>query len=223
MTARPTTTPMSKSEREELQRHIRQRAKVLKSVAKQRSIELLAEFENQMGSKYSFDRDEVWANAHAVAKAEIKKANERVAQRCAELGIPKSFAPSIECHWFDRGENVLKERRAELRKMATSRIAAIEAKAITDIELQCLQAQTQLAQAGLTSEAAQAFITALPLIEILMPALSFDAIADEAEPPIVEQLVSPGALRQRRYRERHRNAPVTSQNASALPKPESTK
>ena len=46
-----------------------------------------------------------------------------------------------------------------------------------------------------------------------MPALSYAEIAGEAEPPIAEQLVSPNALRQQRYRERQkalRNASVTS-------------
>ena len=41
---------MNKSEREDLLRLIRQREKVLKSAARQRSAELLADFENQMGS-----------------------------------------------------------------------------------------------------------------------------------------------------------------------------
>jgi hypothetical protein len=35
-----------------------------------------------------------------------------------------------------------------------------------------------------------------------MPALSFAEIAGEAEPPVAEQLVSPNALRQRRFREK---------------------
>jgi hypothetical protein len=50
---------MTKGEREDLQRLIRQREKVLKSAAKQRSYELIADFENQMGSAYSFDDAQV--------------------------------------------------------------------------------------------------------------------------------------------------------------------
>jgi len=37
-----------------------------------------------------------------------------------------------------------------------------------------------------------------------MPKLSYAEVAGEAEPPVVEQLVSPGALRQRRHRERNK-------------------
>ena len=39
-------TAISRNEREDLQRLVRQREKVLKSAAKQRSAELLADFEN---------------------------------------------------------------------------------------------------------------------------------------------------------------------------------
>jgi hypothetical protein len=175
-----TRQPMSKSEREDLQRLVRQREKVLKSAAKQRSAELIADFENQMGQAF--------------------------AARCRELGIPAQFAPSLNFGWMPRGhENAVSQRRAELRRMARTQIEAIERKAITEIEVQCLEAQTQLALAGLTSQAALAFVEKLPSIETLMPKLSFAEIAGEAEPPVAEQLVSSNALRQRRYRERLRN------------------
>jgi hypothetical protein len=44
-----TAATMTRHERDDLQRLVRQREKVLKSAAKQRSAELLADFENQMG------------------------------------------------------------------------------------------------------------------------------------------------------------------------------
>jgi hypothetical protein len=57
--------------------------------------------------------------------------------------------------------------------MAETRIAAIEAKARVEIELSCLDAQTKIAVAGLTSDAARLFLEKLPSIKELMPALSF--------------------------------------------------
>jgi len=207
MTAAP---QMSKSEREDLQRLIRQREKVLKSAAKQRSTELIADFENQMGQQYSFDQDETWAEAHKAADTEVAKAQDRVAARCRELGIPDCFAPSLSLHWHNTGyDNILEKRKAELRRMAQTQIEAIQAKAVVEIEMTCLQAQTEIAMSGLTTDAARQFIGRLPTIETLMPRLSFTEIAGEADPPVAEQLVSPNALRQRRYRERHRNAAVT--------------
>jgi hypothetical protein len=46
---------------------------VLKSAAKQRSAELLADFENQLGSQFTFDQDEIWEKAHAAADRECRK------------------------------------------------------------------------------------------------------------------------------------------------------
>jgi hypothetical protein len=197
------TQAITKGEREDLQRLIRQREKVLKSAAAQRSAELIADFENQLGSEFSFDDDRVWAQAMREAAAEVARAKQKIAARCRELGIPDRFAPTLHLTWSHRGyDNSVEKRRAELRRMAQSKIAEIERKAIVEIELSCLQAQTELAITGLTSEGALGFIERLPGIETLMPKLSFTEVSGEADPPIAEQLISPNALRQRRYRER---------------------
>jgi hypothetical protein len=208
---------MTRTEREDLQRLIRQREKVLKSTAKLRSAELLADFENQMGQQYSFDQDEVWRKATEAADREVKKCQAQIEARCAELGIPQQFAPKLAYHWYSRGENAFKERRVELRKMATAQIEAIEKKAITEIELRSVEAQTQLAVAGLTSEAARSFVDKLPAIAVLMPKLSFAELAGEASPPVAGQLISPNAMRQRRYRERQALRDATSPLRNAFP------
>ena len=198
-------TPIGKSERDDLRRLIQQREKVLKSAAKQRTAELLADFENQIGSEFSFDDDEVWEAAMRAAIIEVEHAKQRIAGRCRELGIPPRFAPTLEVQWVHRGyDNQVACRKDELRRMAKTRIAPMEAKAVVEVEMSCLKAQTELTAAGLTSEAARGFIEQLPAIEILMPKLSYAEVAGEAEPPVVEQLVSPGALRQRRHRERNK-------------------
>ena len=194
---------MTRNEREDLQRLVRQREKLQKSAAKLRSAKLLADFENQMGAIYQPEDDPVWQEAERIAQEASDKANSAIAKRCAELGIVKQFAPSLTCDWHHRGDwSANSKRRTELRKMATTRIAAIEQKALVTIEASSVEAQTQLCIAGLTSEAARAFVAALPTVESLMPALSFEAIAGPAEPPVAEQLVAPNVLRQRRYRER---------------------
>ncbi len=84
-------TAMTKGEREDLQRLVRQREKVLESAAKLRSADVRADFENQMGSEYAFDDDEVWADALKAADAEVAKAQKRIAARCRERGIPERF------------------------------------------------------------------------------------------------------------------------------------
>ena len=97
-----TGATMTKGEREDLQRLVRQREKVLKSAAKQRSAELIADFENQMGQEYSFNDDKVWAEASNIAKAAVRKADEGAGgtglskpQSVAPLGDP---SPLQACH-----------------------------------------------------------------------------------------------------------------------------
>jgi hypothetical protein len=195
-------TTMPRHERENLQRLVRQRERVLKSAAQERAAELIADFENQLGQQFSFDQDQTWTEAAKAAEREVEKANDRIAARCAKLGIPGRFAPTLEVFWNQRGENATASRRTELRRMALTRIEAMERKAIVQIAISCLEAQTALAVAGLTSDAGQQFVEQLPKIETLMPRLSFGEVAGQAEPPIAEELVSSHALRQRRYRQR---------------------
>ncbi len=198
-------TGMTKSEREDLQRLVRQREKVQKSAAKLRSSKLLADFENTMAAEFSFDDDAVWAEAAKAAQAEVDKAQRRVAARCRELGIPDRFAPSLQLLWSNRGyDNMIETRRKELRHVAQARVAAIEQDAVVKIEIASIEAQTEIATAGLESDAARAFVAKLPTVESLMPALSYQEIAGEADPPVIEQLVSPNALRQRRFREKQK-------------------
>jgi hypothetical protein len=68
----------------------------------------------------------------------VEKAQQQIAKRCRELGIPERFAPSLDLDWRHRGyDNMVAKRKTELRHMAETRVAAIEAKAITEIEMGC--------------------------------------------------------------------------------------
>ena len=167
---------MNKLERDDLRRLIQQRARVLKSAAKQRSAELLAEFEKEMASEYAFDDDAVWQEATRAVEQVIRKANLQIAARCRELRIPEAFAPTLGLEWRHRGGDSLVERRkAELRKTATARIEAT--KAIVEIEMHALHAQTEIAASALTSAAGQSFIAQLPTVEDLMPRLIYSEVS----------------------------------------------
>jgi hypothetical protein len=171
-----TAPTMTKSEREDFRRLINNREKVLKTAAKQRSAELLAEFEQQVASEYSYNQDHIWEKAVAAAGAAVAEAQAIVEKRCEELGIPARFAPSIRLNWRERGEHAIKDRVVELRKVAATRIAAIEKAACSQIELQCLNAQTEVLGHGLSSPAAREFLQQLPPINTMMPALDFSQI-----------------------------------------------
>jgi hypothetical protein len=166
-----TAKPMTKGEREDLQRLIRRREQVLKSAAGQRSAELLADFEQQLASVYHYDQDQVWAQAYRVVGEAAREAAGTIAQRCEELGIPSQFAPSLELYWHGRGQNAVQARRNELIRVAKSRIAAEEKKACVMIEMQSVELQSQVIANGLTSDAARSFLDNMPAVETLMPRL----------------------------------------------------
>jgi hypothetical protein len=206
---------MSQAERDDLRRLIAKREKFQKSAAAARSAELIVDFKNQMASEFAFDDDETWAQATREAEAEVAKAQAKIAARCRTLGIPERFAPQLNLRWVGRGyDNMVDRRKAELLGVAKAQVEAIERQAIVAIEQSSVEALTRITLAE--SEEARAFIASLPTVEQLMQPLSYAAIAGPADPPIAEQLVTPNALRQRRFRERQAALRAT---AEALPRP----
>jgi hypothetical protein len=169
--------PMTRGERTDLARLVRQRAKVEKAGAAQRRAEILADFERQLASIYTPDDDAAFAELHAAAAEAVEDAKAKLRERCDELGIPARFAPSLKLHWYGRGENALKDRRTELRRVAVTRLDAMEKAAKTDIERASVDAQTRLVADGLTTETARSFLAELPSIGELMPTLDASAVA----------------------------------------------
>jgi hypothetical protein len=176
------TALITKAERDELARLCRRREKLAKAAATARASELRADFEKQMAAVYSFDRDEVWRRAYEVADAATEAANRAIADRCRTLGVPVEFAPSITTYWRSRGQNAVRERRDELRKVAYSRIDQKEKDAKFQIEQSSLEVQTRLVAGGLQSAEAKAFLDSMPTPEMLMPAFTVAEIEAAAKP-----------------------------------------
>jgi hypothetical protein len=141
---------LSNAERERLLKAARLREKVAKSAASARSLELMANFEQQLASNYSFDQDEIWAKAAQASKAAVEAADGAIAEECERLA---RFRPSLACQWYGRGENASKERRAELRKVAQTRIAANEKQALTEIQRISSEVQIELLAHGMSPTA----------------------------------------------------------------------
>jgi hypothetical protein len=138
---------------------------------------LPADFEAQLAAEYAWDDDEIWAEAHQIADDAIADGNARVAERCRELGIPPRFAPSLEYHWFRRGQNASKQRREELRKVARTRLDAMTKGAQLQIDRAALDVQTYLVSEGLETDAARRFLeSGLSTVESLMPPLAVPEI-----------------------------------------------
>ena len=190
MTDFPTTEKkMTRREQQDLITLVKKRERVMRAKATQRAAELAADFEKQLGTIYNYDQDETWKAAHEAAQKAVAQAEVQIKARCAELGIPARLAPSIHCSWYGRGENATSTRRSELRKIALSRIAALEKDAKAQIEVISLEAQTELLGGGLDSLAAKAFLNKLESVERLMPKLDAEQIRD-ASPRQLERTLS---------------------------------
>ncbi len=167
---------MTKGERDDLVRLIKQRERVAKTAAEQRSAAMLAEFEQQISAKHAFATNEVWRAATAAAIDAAKAANEKIRAEANKLGIPPEFQPKLSFSWETRGENEYAQRRDELRRVAKAEIAALESVARVQIESESVRAQTEVIANGLNSAAAIEFLNKLPGIETMMPALDITHI-----------------------------------------------
>lgn len=174
---------MTARERGDLCLIVRRREKYEKTAATQRTAELLADFERQLASIYTFDNDATWKAAHAAAAEATVQAQAAITARCAELGIPKEFAPGVSMGWYGRGENASTSRRSELRTVAVTRLDALEKAARTQIERRSIQIQENIVRDGITSDAAKEFLSQLPAIASLMPPLDVKALADSIRKP----------------------------------------
>lgn len=174
---------MTKAERADLLSLIRKRERVMKTMAAERSAEMMAEFEAQSAKIYTFNDDAIWAKAQEDARAAVTTAQALIEERCKALGIPAEFAPSLNVEWHGRGQNAFAWRMAELRRAAKKRIEAIEAEAVSRIERLGLDAQAELLSQGLDTDAAHAFLNAAKSdMASFMPSLK---VAD------VEKMIAP--------------------------------
>jgi hypothetical protein len=162
---------ISKSERDDLARVIRLRAKVAREAVAQRESEQLAGVEEQLAARYRADH-KLWADITAEAEDAVNKADAQIAKICREHGIPEEFRPSLHLNWYGRGENAEKDRRAELRKVAQARIAATGKAAKTAIGAKEADLLTAVIRGGLTSNEARALLESLPSVEQLMPPIA---------------------------------------------------
>jgi hypothetical protein len=162
---------MTKAERDDLIRLIKQRERVAKTAAEQRSAAMLVDFEQQISRLHDWATDEIWKAAVEAVKEAAQKASDEIVARGDELGIPREFQPSLSFQWHRRGETEYRERREELRRVAKAEITALEKVAFVQIERQSVQAQTEVIANGLGTPDAIAFLNNLPAIESMMPAL----------------------------------------------------
>jgi hypothetical protein len=166
---------MTRPEREDLLKVCRLRTRVAKAEAAAVAAKHKADFQRQLATEYHFDQQATWKAAYQAVAAVTAKANEEIRARAKELGIPREFMPSISSpYWYDRGENMLSERRAELTRVAYTKIDQMQKEAVQQIERASAEIQTQLVADGLESAQAKAFLESMPTADQLIPVLSIE-------------------------------------------------
>jgi hypothetical protein len=165
-----TTGPaLTRTERADLQKVARLRARVARNQIGAREADLVAQMEAELSAIYP-PNDPRWADITAEADEAVKAADARVAEACRVAGIPEEFRPSIGMGWRGRGANGSAERRSELRALGKAQITAAGKSAKSEIDHSELAALTAILADGLTSEAAQRFLASIPTPDELMQA-----------------------------------------------------
>lgn len=192
---------MTRADRDRLIKLARQRARLAKSEAVEREKTLLAEVHDQMSAEFSA-QDKLWAAAVAIAKDAAAKANDLIRAQCIDLGIEAKYAPGLEIGWRSRsGSFTDSQRRAELRKLAETRLAALTQAAKTEIDRACLRTQTELVRDGLESSEAVGYLDAMPTADDLMPVIGLDDLGVKRWQPAVNaaaELLTPSTPADRR-------------------------
>jgi hypothetical protein len=166
------TNAMTKAERSDLLKVIRSRERLAKTEVKEQATALKADFERQLDTTYSFNNDEVWAQAEKLVANAVAEARTVVAEQSVALGIPRQFAPSIGHYWSEGGRQLIEKECVKMRRVAHTRIDAMAAEAHTKIERWSVETQTNLIARGLTSEEAQTFLEEMPRPDSIMVMLT---------------------------------------------------
>jgi hypothetical protein len=136
----------------------------------------MADFEKKVSTIYSYDQDDVWKEATETAMVEVKKAQDKIEERCRKLGIPKDLSPQLALSWQGRGQMKTADRRAELRRVAKAEVEAMKAAAVTKIRRQSLDLRTQVVAMGLLTPEATMFLESLAPVEDAMHSIDFGQI-----------------------------------------------
>ena len=144
--------------------------------ARERAAQLLAECEAQLAKEYHID-DPIWKELTHDAQETIHKLEKELGQRIEAAGIPRECAPSLSLNWYGRGLNMMKEWRAEKRRVIVSRLDALMKEAATAIERRTLEGlDFARGRRARSSTPAKTFLDGMPKLEALMPPIDVKAL-----------------------------------------------
>lgn len=163
-------TPLTKVERTELTQLVKMRGRLGKADVDAVKAERIATFEAELAAQFPAN-DPRWEAITADAERAIKTLDAEIAARCKAEGIRPEFRPGLIVRWYERGENGIENRRAELRKVAQSQADAYAFAAKAEVDKWEVNARTEIVKGGLTSDAARAFLDSMPTAGELLPTL----------------------------------------------------
>lgn len=174
------TAPLTRADRAHLISVAKGRKQLAKAQLEAAAARAMADFEASMAAMYDPQMLEL---DHLVTEAEelIDRFNKQIAEKCAERGIPANFAPSARFGWAPRGENWDPKRRAELRKVAATEVAAKVREGRLVIEEASMAAIEALIVDGLSSDAAREWLTRIPTADALVGNLDLRAIESRVQ------------------------------------------
>lgn len=169
---------LTRAERADLQRVARMRAKVARGAIEAVKAQRLAESERVLLAHYAVD-DAAWSELTATAEAQVRQTDDEIARRCEELGIRPEFRPRLTLGWRSAGENAVKSRREELRRLARYELEAAGKTARQRIDAGELEAVTAIVAVGMGARARE-LLEAMPTPEQLVPVLDLGELEGKA-------------------------------------------
>jgi len=177
----PPTKKLSRQEAHDIGMIIRDRAKVLRHHAEEQAAAYRMEAEEQIARMFEWSEGDLWRKANEKANEIKAAAEETIARKCEEMGIPAGFSPALSIDWTNRGTNAISRRKEELRKAARLKIDSMLKASITQIDQQSLEHRTKVVQNSSLSPEAAAFIDSFKPIEDTMKELSISDIEKAVE------------------------------------------
>jgi|SRR5271165_296308 len=163
---------LSKSEIECLLRALRANTKAAKSAILGLEPKLRAEFEQELNTYYPLQDDSVWCEAFNALVETYTQCQAKVDARCTELKIPKRFRPSIKSPaWIIGGYQMVKELRADMRRLAYVRIKIMIQERIEDLDRRAANVQLEILAHYCITSVAKEFFDSLPKVDDLITPL----------------------------------------------------
>jgi hypothetical protein len=190
---------ISKSELETIGRALRANVKAAKNTIAALGPKLKAEFEVQLMATYPASGDPVWQDALQKVYKEYEIQEERVRERCKELGIPQRFWPRLSPPgWRDSWQSQcadFKDLRAEMRRLAGIQIDDMLKSRLAKLELDSANIQFEMATHGCITDAAKEFLRKLPKIDEMVAPVGVSEIEALIAGKIVRSLTDGSNLK----------------------------